>query len=480
MPPIAAPAGDRRGWYNRTMRVACLVALVVAALLAPATAGASSLGAASKYDFGDAPDGRNAGGVKGKFPSLLASNGARAADSAYAFLGARATVESDSLQTNRDRRDDGVTITRLASCTISEAVVTVNLPTHGMPARGTGYVNIMFDWNRNGQWKGKDRRCSGKRVPEWAIKNKKINLSNQASEQKAYRIRFPAGRLTGPIWYRAILSVDEPWKNQSGAGGFERGEVEDYLLKPVGRGPLSWGRCGANPRPIVHGTAGEIGISRGLFSFFIPPSDELDSVVVHRLTKGRKSPTRAVDASREIKKAGVVRQALTGSRIHRFTYRSKLVHTGGKALVNDWVWFRARFRSGKTLVFPCKVVVFHDAPAFGGGNGSSDPGDGNGTLPSCELAGPLQLTAQFFAAGVLRVESLIRAELQTPRIGVPVPGQAQLAIIDPGFKVENSVDVHIDQQGKAILQRLDPLAGEYTVRGRLDGNCVEQRVTVPG
>ncbi len=44
-----------------------------------------------------------------------------------------------------------------------------------------------------------------------------------------------------------------------------------------------------------------------------------------------------------------------------------------------------------------------------------------------------------------------------------VRGRAQLAIIDPGFKVENRVDVLIDQLGQAILQRLDPAPGTYNV-----------------
>ena len=54
---------------------------------------------AERADFGDAPDKRPTGyGPQGEFPSLRASDGARAADTSYVFLGKDVTRELDSLQ----------------------------------------------------------------------------------------------------------------------------------------------------------------------------------------------------------------------------------------------------------------------------------------------------------------------------------------------------------------------------------------------
>ena len=103
-----------------------------------------------------------------------------------------------------------------------------------------------------------------------------------------------------------------------------------------------------------------------------------------------------------------------------------------------------------------------------------------GGLPACVDAGPLQLHAEFFPAGTLQVEAVLRAELQTARVGVPMPGSAQMALIDPRFTLENLVDVLIDQEGEAVFQHLDPVSGTWLARGRLDDNCVEVAVEVPG
>lgn len=101
-------------------------------------------------------------------------------------------------------------------------------------------------------------------------------------------------------------------------------------------------------------------------------------------------------------------------------------------------------------------------------------------LPECVDPGQLQLHTEFFPAGTLRVEAVLRADLHTQRIGVPVPGEARMGIIHQRVTIEALSDVAINQSGRATLQRLDPEPGKYTVRARLDGNCVEQKFTVPG
>ena len=200
---------------------------LVAAVAALSLAGAASSASAETADYGDAPDGRPTGyGALGEFPARLASDGARAVATDFAHLGKGVTREADSRQVDQDARDDGV-FTRLKPCAQSEADVLVTLSTAGR-AKGSAFLNLFFDWNRDGRWEGVDRRCGGS-VGEWALKNLRINLAAQSSNEQLYRIRFRAGSFVGPMWYRAVLSVDEPLRDERGTGSFARGEVEDFL-----------------------------------------------------------------------------------------------------------------------------------------------------------------------------------------------------------------------------------------------------------
>jgi hypothetical protein len=78
-------------------------------------------------------------------------------------------------------------------------------------ATGSAYVNLLFDWSEDGQWSGKAGGCGARRTDEWTVRNFKIDLSKQTSRQAIYRISFRAGRIPHAMWYRAILTVDEPW-----------------------------------------------------------------------------------------------------------------------------------------------------------------------------------------------------------------------------------------------------------------------------
>ncbi|MFH1896801.1 MAG: T9SS type A sorting domain-containing protein [Candidatus Desantisbacteria bacterium] len=82
------------------------------------------------------------------------------------------------------------------------------------------YVNILFDWNQNGQWSG----------DEWAVRNQGVFVL--AGESRVITSQeFLAGTNTGGCWMRLVLTrepvVGSEW---DGGGDFEYGESEDYLL----------------------------------------------------------------------------------------------------------------------------------------------------------------------------------------------------------------------------------------------------------
>ncbi len=98
----------------------------------------------------------------------------------------------------------------------------------------TAYVNLWFDWIRDGAW-GNVPTCSGGvSAPEWAVQNHQISLPGPGT----YTLTTPAflpynpGPGKGPMWMRITLS-DQPATHADGRGpdnGYNLGETEDYML----------------------------------------------------------------------------------------------------------------------------------------------------------------------------------------------------------------------------------------------------------
>ena len=200
---------------GRIFRV--LAAALGAAVLAPA--------AGAVPEFGDAPDGRMTGYLQGArvggFPSLSANGGAHAIETRTAHLGTSVDREPDSHQVNRDAYDDGVTVA-LSPFGASTAIFEVErAPT----ATGVAYLNLFFDWNRNGRWGDAN---------EWVVQNQPITLGLLPPRSR-HTTFFRAHSLRDGVWYRAILTVNEQWKNASAAGSFAAGEVEDYFQPATAR-----------------------------------------------------------------------------------------------------------------------------------------------------------------------------------------------------------------------------------------------------
>ncbi len=156
-----------------------------------------------------------------------------------------------------DLRDDGVGIVPLPDCAITQ------LPYGATNAASTviqGYVNVWFDWTRDGDWDDLPKCAVAPNIdalaPEWAVQNEAVTLApgyNAALLTSAFRSVNPSpGRAT---WMRITLT-DAPinganhggpfslpadlGKGGSGpAGGYPHGETEDYLIAgPSGRTEL--------------------------------------------------------------------------------------------------------------------------------------------------------------------------------------------------------------------------------------------------
>ncbi len=226
-------------------------------------------------DLGDAPDSTNSFGMTmTAYPTIIANfptvynagsppHGPihwRPRDVAY--LGQLVTLENEadmgsdedpvnninpvSNIADTDGADDGVAIPlHLPYCnyTAFDYVVTMAAMTVGQ----TMYVNVWFDWNRDGDWDDIIAPvCGEKSVPEWAVQNQVLNSlvpGTNFLRTPAFLCWHPLfSELPEEIWMRITLS-ETPWKplssgmilgdGGSGPGnGYLYGETEDYKFIP--------------------------------------------------------------------------------------------------------------------------------------------------------------------------------------------------------------------------------------------------------
>ncbi|HON90970.1 MAG TPA: GEVED domain-containing protein [Sedimentisphaerales bacterium] len=147
---------------------------------------------------------------------------------------------------NRDGADDGLFLPLvLPSCqttTVKYEVTVKNALAQPI------YVNMWFDWNRDGDWDDVHSCADGTAVPEWAVQNQVPLLPGPGIytvESPKFRCWHPAGQELDPLWVRITISEQEQLpsiilvKAAAGfggagpAGGYLYGETEDYLVQPV-------------------------------------------------------------------------------------------------------------------------------------------------------------------------------------------------------------------------------------------------------
>ena len=96
-----------------------------------------------------------------------------------------------------------------------------------------GYVNVLIDWDQNGQWGGASSCPGGATAPEHVLVNAPVFggwsgiLSGglQASDKQ-----FQIGPRSGYVWARFTISEQPVPQDWDGSKTFRAGETEDYLL----------------------------------------------------------------------------------------------------------------------------------------------------------------------------------------------------------------------------------------------------------
>jgi len=235
---------------------------------APAAAGAHP-----ENDLGDAPDSSHGfgglamqaypDGTAARYPTVYGPGSPPYGPihwkpRAVAYLGSSVTLESEAAEgadedgvnnigpreeaSNRDGGDDGVRLPlALPSGAMTSLEYTVTVVN---PAVSVMYVNVWFDWNRDGDWDDLLTGSNGAMVPEWAVQNQVVALTAVGSLRlttPSFVCWQPAGGALPPIWMRITLS-EVPW-SAAGTGpvaggsgpkdGYLYGETEDYYLSPA-------------------------------------------------------------------------------------------------------------------------------------------------------------------------------------------------------------------------------------------------------
>jgi uncharacterized repeat protein (TIGR01451 family) len=104
------------------------------------------------------------------------------------------------------------------------------------------YVNVLFDWNQNGEWD-----TNRKSTQEWAVRNQQVDVA-PGSSKVIVSDEFMAGKTTGGCWVRVTLSrcpiSSDVW---DGGEEFEYGETEDYFITIAAKSDV-WVRMSALER----------------------------------------------------------------------------------------------------------------------------------------------------------------------------------------------------------------------------------------
>jgi len=226
-------------------------------------------------DLGDAPDSSNSydpntmtayPGVEADFPTVYVIGSPpygpiHLAPKSVAYLGTDVSYEYEadiftdedginnivppSDSSNNDGADDGVsTLPALPYCRWTTFDYDVKVINAGVDL----YVNVWFDFNRDGDWGDTPTCscCSSGSAPEWAVKNQLLyNLpaGDNTVTTPGFRTWHPDPDEAEDIWMRITLS-EQPWTFEDyaldpntvgGSGpamGYEYGETEDYLYTP--------------------------------------------------------------------------------------------------------------------------------------------------------------------------------------------------------------------------------------------------------
>ncbi len=121
-----------------------------------------------------------------------------------------------------------------SSCQAAQWGVDVDIEVHNhMPGQGTGYVNLLIDWNQDGNW-GASSVCPANPrvpVPEHVLVDFPVSNPFDGPLSTLAPPQFLIGPHSGYVWVRFSLTERPVGRDWNGEGSFENGETEDYLLR---------------------------------------------------------------------------------------------------------------------------------------------------------------------------------------------------------------------------------------------------------
>ena len=153
-----------------------------------------------------------------------------------------------------DSGDDGVVLPLvLPHC--NKATLDYNVTVTDLLMRSV-YVNVWFDWNRDGDWDDVVICTDGTQVQEWAVQNQQVDLTGVGTSTHTtpqFYCWHASPDKPQPLWMR-ITIAERSWTQSTilavgmgGSGpsdGYQYGETEDYFLYPkavAGRTEYDWG-----------------------------------------------------------------------------------------------------------------------------------------------------------------------------------------------------------------------------------------------
>ena len=120
-----------------------------------------------------------------------------------------------------------------AICQVAAWGVDVDIDVHNhMPSQSVGFVNVLIDWNQDGQWGGSSI-CPGappRTVPEHVLVDFPVPNPYDGPLSALLPPFFLIGPNPGFVWARFSITERPVGADWHGEGNFEDGETEDYLL----------------------------------------------------------------------------------------------------------------------------------------------------------------------------------------------------------------------------------------------------------
>jgi hypothetical protein len=103
--------------------------------------------------------------------------------------------------------------------------------TNNLQGGATAYVNLLVDWNQDGQWGGVSSCQGNLTAPEHALVNFPIPNGFSGPLSALSPPNFRIGPKSNYVWARFSVTESPVPANWTGAGLFNYGETEDYLLR---------------------------------------------------------------------------------------------------------------------------------------------------------------------------------------------------------------------------------------------------------